>query len=646
MFVIKNVSKKYGDEFALRNASFELGRGMNFIVGPSGSGKTTLLKIISSMEENYEGEVFYNNISMKSLGGEDKSYLYNNTFGFVWQDFNLIEDLTVLENISIPYALKDKKDSSKLIKILKVLKISNLAHQKVKTLSGGQKQRVAIAREFVKNPQVIIADEPTSALDEKTSKETMEILREISKTRIVIVVTHDTSLIKEKDKVYELDKGELISKSKDIIKNTSSKSEKQSHKLSFKNALQLALINFKRAAARSTVSIIALLLASVLLLISISGVVKDSGDSAFKELFDTYGEGILDISVIDSFTSAAGTDGKEEGPKGEVNQDIEGLYDKYIKDDRVQHVLFLQSFDEITVAVDNKKINVESSGNVPVLNKLTAGNMPNNDKNEVVVPSSLAKKMGMKDEDIIGKELVFDGKIYNWDSGSPVLMPVSIKATIAGVADTTMKYEYEGKVYEATIEDSFFFSKRALDEVRKQGKSKEENMDFIIRAKNPEAMISLVDELNANGIVPIGQFELVEDIVRVNKDTTNQSSTVTVAIGILAGIVAVAIALITAIIRRREYAIYKVSGFNNKQLVLEAFAEFFLAALGTIIAFLVSSPAINLVTRKTFNLRILSGKFITIGILLIILMAIISLIVTSITAVKTNVSKELKTGEK
>ena len=122
MFVIKNVSKKYGNEFALRNASFELGRGMNFIVGTSGSGKTTLLKIISSMEENYEGEVFYNNISMKSLGEEDKSYLYNNTFGFVWQDFNLIEDLTVLENISIPYALKDKKDSTKLIKILKVLK--------------------------------------------------------------------------------------------------------------------------------------------------------------------------------------------------------------------------------------------------------------------------------------------------------------------------------------------------------------------------------------------------------------------------------------------------------------------------------------------------------------------------------------------
>ena len=474
----------------------------------------------------------------------------------------------------------------------------------------------------------------------------MEILREISKTRIVIVVTHDTSLIKEKDKVYELDKGELISKPKDIIKNTSSKSEKESHKLSFKNAFQLALINFKRAAARSTVSIIALLLASVLLLISISGVVKDSGDSAFKELFDTYGKGILDISVIDSFTSAAGADGKEEGPKGEVNQDIEGLYDKYIKDDRVQHVLFLQSFDEITVAVDNKKINVESSGNVPVLNKLTAGNMPDNDKNEVVVPSSLAKKMGMKDEDIIGKELVFDGKIYNWDSGSPVLMPVSIKAAIAGVADTTMKYEYEGKVYEATIEDSFFFSKSALDEVRKQGKSKEGNMDFIIRAKNPEAMISLVDELNANGIVPIGQFELVEDIVSVNKDTTNQSSTVTVTIGILAGIVAVAIALITAIIRRREYAIYKVSGFNNKQLVLEAFAEVSLAAMVTIIAFLVSSPAINLVTKKTFNLRILNGKFITISIFLIILMAIISLIVNSITAVKTNVSKELKTGDK
>lgn len=245
MFEIRNVSKKYGNEFALKNVGMNIGKGLNFIIGSSGSGKTTLLKIISGMEQSFDGEVYYCGKNIKTLNEEDKSYFYNNIFGFVWQDFNLLEDLTVLENVMLPLHLKEKGDKKQVLSILKELKISELANQRAGKLSGGQKQRVAIARELVKNPQVIIADEPTSALDEKSAKTCIEILRDISRKRTVIVVTHDTSLIDAKSKVYELDKGELISVPTETIASSVKMVDKKPHKLPFNNAFTIAKTNIK-----------------------------------------------------------------------------------------------------------------------------------------------------------------------------------------------------------------------------------------------------------------------------------------------------------------------------------------------------------------------------------------------------------------
>lgn len=99
MFEINKVSKQYGEEFALNNVTMTIGTGLNFIVGASGSGKTTLMKIISGMEQEFDGEVSFCGKNIKTLSAKEKSYYYNNVFGFVWQDFNLLEEATVLENV-------------------------------------------------------------------------------------------------------------------------------------------------------------------------------------------------------------------------------------------------------------------------------------------------------------------------------------------------------------------------------------------------------------------------------------------------------------------------------------------------------------------------------------------------------------------
>lgn len=675
MFELKNVSKQFGDEYALRGISMTIGRGLHFIVGASGSGKTTLLKIISGMEQSFEGEVFYCGQSMKNLTEQDKSYYYNNIFGFVWQDFNLLDDLTVMENIMLPRYLKKKPDQKEVNRVLADLKIRELAMQKAGKLSGGQKQRVAIARELLKDPLVIIADEPTSALDEESSKIIMNILREISRKKTVIIVTHNGELINQKDKVHEIDKGELISTVEDaanlgnetgsIGNKTDSKENKSDssgnkthskgnriakmkiHKLGFSNAMKIAASNIKNKWGRFSIHVLSLIVGAVLLLAAVSGGITGTGQSVFDELFRTYGDSILDISIAGSFVSAGGTDGKEnDEPNANVTQDIDGLYEKYLSDERVAHIVFTQAYNDIQVNVDGRDIKIDTSNSVPVINRLTAGVMPMGSDNEVVVPQSFVKKLGLSDKEALGKTVTFQGAIYNWDSGEPVSMAVSSQCKIVGVMDTTVKYDAGEELMEYSVEDSFFFSKSATDEMRAQAEVKNGEVNFSIRAKTPADMIAIKDELNADGIVPLGRFELVEDMVRLNQQTNQQSGAAIIVIGVMSVIIILAVAFITAFIRKREYAIYKVSGYSGRHLALLTFAEVLYQIAVSSILFLCISPAANFATTAFWDVKILNGRLLGVGILLIFAMGIFSGLVTTLVSFSVKITNSLMTGDR
>lgn len=197
---LENIKKVYGKEDArveaLRNINLCIEKGeMVAIMGPSGSGKSTLLNILGFLDKPSEGKYFFEDKSTESLKDKELAKYRNSKIGFVVQNFALIEDYTVYQNISVPleYAgLKKKERKERINRLLSRLNLIEKSKKIPSELSGGQNQRVAIARALVNDPEVILADEPTGALDRNTGKEVIDIFRELNKEgKTIIIITHD-----------------------------------------------------------------------------------------------------------------------------------------------------------------------------------------------------------------------------------------------------------------------------------------------------------------------------------------------------------------------------------------------------------------------------------------------------------------------
>ena len=197
MLRIENVSKyyKYGKnrKVILDKVNISLGRsGMVAIIGASGSGKSTLLNIIAGSLRSDEGKVIVGDKDIQKLGEKEINYYRNKVVGYIYQDYNLIEYMSVYDNVRIGYSDNNR---DYVLALLKQLDIYDKRDTLVMKLSGGEKQRVAIARAMINNPRILLCDEPTGALDSQNGIMVMEILKKISENRLVIVVSHDKDLV-------------------------------------------------------------------------------------------------------------------------------------------------------------------------------------------------------------------------------------------------------------------------------------------------------------------------------------------------------------------------------------------------------------------------------------------------------------------
>lgn len=212
---LSEVSKKYksGQSEILANdgISFDLDQGrLLIIVGASGAGKTTLLNIIGGMEQASSGDIFIDNKNLSKLNENELTRYRRDDVGFVFQHYNLIPNLTALENVEL--ASEISKESLKADEVLAEVGLSKRQDNFPSQLSGGEQQRVAIARALAKNPKLLLCDEPTGALDYQTGKNILKLLQDASRNfnSTVIIITHNSLIKPMADEVIELKDGKIL----------------------------------------------------------------------------------------------------------------------------------------------------------------------------------------------------------------------------------------------------------------------------------------------------------------------------------------------------------------------------------------------------------------------------------------------------
>ncbi len=305
MLQLKNIVKDYktGDTVvqALKGINMEF-RKNEFvsILGQSGCGKTTMLNIIGGLDRYTSGDLVINNVSTKEYKDVDWDIYRNNSIGFVFQNYNLIQHQTVLSNVELALTLSGVSKAERRQRAIEVLNKVGLGDQikkKPNQMSGGQMQRVAIARALVNNPDILLADEPTGALDSETSVQIMELLKEIAKDRLIIMVTHNPSLAEEySTRIIKLLDGNVISDSNPYTseaekpKEKGKREKKKKISMSLFTALSLSLNNLMTKKARTFLTAFAgsIGIIGIALILSLSNGVQEYISTVESDTLSSY----------------------------------------------------------------------------------------------------------------------------------------------------------------------------------------------------------------------------------------------------------------------------------------------------------------------------------------------------------------------
>lgn len=220
MLEVQNIKKIYRSRFgkneleALKSINFTVEAGEYIaIMGESGSGKTTLLNILALLDRPTSGKVILMGKDLQEIKDSEMAKFRRENLGFVFQDFNLLDNFTIKENILLPLVLSDEKISvmeEKLLKIAKKLNVSDLLNKYPYEISGGQKQRTAIARALISDPKILLADEPTGALDSNSTRELLKVFKDLNQDReTILMVTHSIMAASEAKRVLFIKDGEI-----------------------------------------------------------------------------------------------------------------------------------------------------------------------------------------------------------------------------------------------------------------------------------------------------------------------------------------------------------------------------------------------------------------------------------------------------
>ena len=335
MLRIENVSKyyKYGKnrKVILDKVNISLGRsGMVAIIGTSGSGKSTLLNIIAGSLRSDEGKVIVEDKDIQKLGEKEINYYRNKVVGYIYQDYNLIEYMSVYDNVRIGYSDNNR---DYVLALLKQLDIYDKRDILVMKLSGGEKQRVAIARAMINNPRILLCDEPTGALDSQNGIMVMEILKKISENRLVIVVSHDKDLVSRyADEIINISDGVVMQDKKGNINND--KEDKIIYKrVRMRKLRKIALRHLFSNKKRTimTMSAISLGIISMMMILCMGNNFNKEMNNLEKEVV-----GVYPIIIRNGEYIEENTDIKKE--EGKIYPSNENIYENKITEEYLDYL--------------------------------------------------------------------------------------------------------------------------------------------------------------------------------------------------------------------------------------------------------------------------------------------------------------------
>ncbi|MEG2288826.1 MAG: ATP-binding cassette domain-containing protein [Clostridium sp.] len=615
MLKVKNLKKTYkiGEHeiAALDDVSFELPNGkLVAIVGPSGCGKTTLMNILGALDSDFKGEVVVNEKSLREAKSKDLDSYRKNTIGFIFQQFNLLNSQTSIQNVQLALDLSGQSKVEKDKRARELLKGVGLLDQmkkKVNLLSGGQRQRVAIARALANNPEIILADEPTGALDVKTGEQVMDLLKDISKDRLILMVTHAPELAeKYADIIINMEDGKIISieensssvkSSSNVLKKKETKS-KMSIGKAFKLSLRSAWLKKWRTLATAIGTSIGI--GGIALAIAITSGTTESVNTQVNGIFPTN-------SVMVGFR-----ENLEKNPSqyknlkyediGKINSLDNSFYSYYfpvqgedipmaafysLEKELLEEENFFEKLSDPTTI--DRMIDMMSAGSIEdVKSDIQYGTLPSEGSlDEMVISLSTAKNIVKSDEELgslIGKTIYVS--FVKTPSHADMMMKPDVKPVvtvlpwkIVGIANTTtlMNTYYTESEWNINYYEKYF----------NINKNKIESASMVLYGKNAETIEADIAKLNSTQ--EIYQFEMTGKTITGQIDTTMKQ----VRMGLIgfAGVSIVVAALMISIViyisvleRTNEIGILRAIGARKRDIMNIFVSESFI--IGILSAFI------------------------------------------------------------
>ena len=612
---LKNINKCYklsSDEkfYALRDVNLSFNKGeLVSVIGESGSGKSTLMNLIGGLDSDYHGELFANGKDIKKLRKKELDKYRKNEVGFIFQSFNLIGHLSVLDNVTIAMTLSNvrKKERIKRAKeILTDLGLEKHINKKPNQLSGGQKQRVAIARALINNPEIIVADEPTGSLDSKTSMQVLEIMKDIAKKgKLVIMVTHSEKVASSSNRLVKIADGK-ITDNKEVfkLKNASITEKqtdfnKQKQNLSIISSIKLAFVNMKEKLPRNILVSIgsSIGIMSIILMLSLGNGVK----AYFNKTMNSYVNPLVievnmpsqeDENINLDITTIQKPDVNSTKPFEE--SDIDNL-SKIENVSSVERGYTLISLGVNTLVYNGKGSNLMKistiSSNITNSN-VEKGALPKD--GEILINKALSDKLG---EGIIGQKvnlhILVNQKVLNKD------------CIISGIYTTT------GGDLTATMK-SVFLNYSDLEKFYSDNSYKLKPNVVYVNTTSSKYTTGIKEKVKELGYSESSQEQMASMFNQMIDILTYVLSGIAAISLVVSAIMIIVVMYISVVERTKEIGIIKAIGARKKDIrrifVSEAFLiGLFSGAIGIAFSY-VLAKGINIMSNKLFGLSLVLIK--------------------------------------